>query len=171
MEALLREVKDFPREGILFQDIDPLMNDAKAFAEVIETMSKLFENDRVDLVCGPEARGYLFSSALALKLGAGVCLARKPGKLPAEKISQTYGLEYGKNTLEMHTTAVKPGQRVLLVDDLLATGGTLDAAAKLVKRLGGEVIGCCCLVELTALRGGQHLIEQGVPRVESIIKK
>lgn len=124
---------------------------------MIEALSRPYEG-KVDLVAGPEARGYLFCSAMALKLHAGVCMIRKPGKLPAEKISQEYGLEYGRNTLELHTTAVKEGQKVVLVDDLLATGGTIKAAAQLVRRLGGVVVGCCFLVELDDL-GGRKLLE------------
>ena len=161
-KSLLREVKDFPREGIRFQDIDPLVNDPTAFRDVIEAMCEPFVG-KVDLVAGPEARGYIFSAAMALQLNAGIVLVRKPGKLPADKISQSYGLEYGKNTIECQTSAIKPGQRVLIVDDLLATGGTVEATGKLVKQLKGEVVGCACLVELKGLAGRKLLEDSQIP--------
>jgi adenine phosphoribosyltransferase len=183
MEGLLREVKDFPRAGITFYDIDPLLNNSGAFRSAIDALvapwiigqndadwSEAVKHRQVDVVAGPEARGYIFASAMAYSLGAGVALVRKPGKLPAEKISQDYGLEYGKNTVEMHTTAIKPGQKVLIVDDLLATGGTIEATVKLVERLGGSVIGVACLVELSGL-GGRELIEGKGIRVHAVIKK
>jgi len=170
MEGLLRAVKDFPRAGITFYDIDPLLNNASAFSEAVARMVLPFDSETIDIVAGPEARGYIFAAAMAHRLAAGVALVRKPGKLPAEKISEDYGLEYGKNTVEMHTTAVKAGQKVLIVDDLLATGGTIEATIKLVQRLGGVVVGVACLVELTGL-GGRALLEGKGIRVHTVIKK
>lgn len=161
-DGLLREVADFPKPGIKFYDIDPLLNHAKAYNFVIQEMCISATRMGAEIIAGPEARGFIFAGAIAAKINCGVALIRKPGKLPAQKISQEYGLEYGRNTVEMHTTAIQPGQRVVIVDDLLATGGTIDASIKLIQRLGGVVVGVIALVELVGL-GGRKLIEaQGI---------
>ena len=141
LRAQIREVPDFPKPGILFYDITTLLNDADAFRESIELMNEPFKDDKIDVVVGMESRGFIFSAPMALHLGAGFVPVRKLGKLPAETISVEYELEYGTNTLEVHRDAIKPGQRVLIVDDLLATGGTVLGTIDLVKQLKGEIVG------------------------------
>lgn len=170
LDQLLRRVPDFPKPGIMFYDIDPLLNNAKAFDFAVSSMSFAAAHMNADIIAGPEARGFIFAGAVAARLECGVALIRKPGKLPAEKISQEYGLEYGRNVIEMHTTAIQKGQRVVIVDDLLATGGTIDAAVKLITRLGGHVTGVITLVELSDLGGRKLLEEQGI-RVDHILRK
>lgn len=155
--ALIRDVPDFPQPGILFKDITPVLSDPAAFAEVINRMVEQVRAFRPDVVVGVESRGFLFGTPLALALGLGFAPIRKRGKLPFQTINEEYALEYGTNTVEAHTDAVKPGQRVVIVDDLLATGGTARAAAALVERLGGIVAGYCFLVELTFLNGRAQL--------------
>lgn len=154
---LIRDVRDFPKEGIVFKDITPVLLDPPAFAEVLERMLAFARKQSVDLVAGIESRGFIFGAPLALQLGAGFVPIRKLGKLPAETIRADYALEYGTNTVEMHKDAVSAGQRALIVDDLLATGGTAAAAAELVERAGGEVAGICCVVELGFLNGRDAL--------------
>ena len=157
LRAQIREVPDFPKPGILFYDITTLLNDASAFRESIELMTEPFLEDKVDIVVGMESRGFIFSAPMALHLGAGCVPVRKLGKLPAETISVEYELEYGTNTLEVHRDAIKPGQRVLIVDDLLATGGTVLGTIDLVKQLKGEIVGLSFLVELGFLKGRERL--------------
>jgi adenine phosphoribosyltransferase len=162
----IRNIPDWPKPGIQFKDITPILSDPASLKEIIDRLAKPFSQERVDLVLGTEARGFLFAPALALALGAGVVLARKPGKLPWNTVRQEYALEYGTNVLEVHQDAIAPGQRVLLVDDLLATGGTILAASKLVEQLGGVVVGYGFLIELSFLGGRQKL---GSLPVESLI--
>jgi adenine phosphoribosyltransferase len=150
-------VPDFPIEGILFKDITTLIRDADAFREAIDWMVGLYAGSDVDCVVAIESRGYIFGAPLAYKLGAGFVPIRKPGKLPAKIISESYALEYGTNTLEIHEDAIEPEQRVLVIDDLLATGGSARAAINLVERLGGRVIGVAFLVELDFLHGRDKL--------------
>jgi adenine phosphoribosyltransferase len=157
LRELIREIADFPHAGIGFKDITPLLADAGAFAEAVGALAAYARPLRVDCVVAAEARGFLLGPALALELGAGFVLARKPGKLPYETISAEYLLEYGAGQLEMHTDAVHSGKRVLVHDDLLATGGTAKALCELVEALGGEVVGCGFLVELAFLHGRQRL--------------
>jgi adenine phosphoribosyltransferase len=157
LRAKIREVPDFPKPGILFYDITTLLKDAEAFRESIDLLAAPYLGRRVDIVVGMESRGFIFSAPLALRLGAGFVPIRKLGKLPAETISVEYALEYGTNTLEVHRDAITPGQQVLVVDDLLATGGTVNGTVDLVRRLGGEVAGLAFLVELTFLRGRERL--------------
>ena len=147
LRAKIREVPDFPKPGILFYDITTLLKDAAAYREAIDLMLEPYRGVKVDLVVGMESRGFIFSAPMARELGAGLVPVRKLGKLPAETISVEYALEYGSNTLEVHRDAVEPGQRVLIVDDLLATGGTVRGTIELVERLKGEVIGLSFLVE------------------------
>jgi adenine phosphoribosyltransferase len=154
---LIRDIRDFPREGIVFKDISPLLADAQALAQAVAGLAELARPLRVDCVIAAEARGFLLGPALALELGAGFLLARKPGKLPYETISAEYLLEYGRDELELHSDAIGPGTRVLVHDDLLATGGTACALCDLVEQLGGEVAGCGFLVELAFLRGREQL--------------
>jgi adenine phosphoribosyltransferase len=157
MRALVREIPDFPRAGVSFKDITPLLADARALARAVAALAELARPLDVDCVVAAEARGFLLGPALALELGAGFALARKPGKLPYETISAEYLLEYGTDTLELHTDAVAAGRRVLVHDDLLATGGTAAALCELVESLGGEVAGCGFLVELEFLDGRARL--------------
>ena len=143
----------FPKEGISFKDINSLIKDPEAFRCVIDEFYKIAKALDVNLVCIPESRGYIFGAPLAYRLGAGLVPIRKPGKLPGEVIAEEYDLEYGSNTVEMQKSAIKPGDRVVIVDDLLATGGTMKAAVNLVERLGGEVCGTLFMIELTELGG------------------
>jgi len=157
LRSLIRDIPDFPEQGIDFKDITPLLADAPALAEGVRLLADLARPLRVDCVVAAEARGFLLGPALALKLGAGFVLARKPGKLPYETVSARYALEYGADELELHTDAVSSGGRVLVHDDLLATGGTAAALCELVERLGGEVAGCGFLIELAHLGGRERL--------------
>jgi adenine phosphoribosyltransferase len=156
MEALkkyIRDIPDFPKEGIIFHDITPLLQNAKAFESAVKEMAKILEGQEIDYLVGIEARGFIFASALALKLGTGLVIVRKPGKLPYVTINASYNLEYGTDSLEVHRDAIHEGSKVVLIDDLLATGGTAAAAGDLIEQLGGEVLGHCFLVELTELQG------------------
>ena len=159
LRAKIREVPDFPKPGILFYDITTLLKDPDAFREVIDRMTDQVKDSRVDLVVGMESRGFIFSAPLAYQLRAGFVPVRKLGKLPAETIEVEYDLEYGTATLEIHKDAIQPGQRVLIVDDLLATGGTVQGTIELVQRLGGEIAGLSFMVELTGLHGREQLGE------------
>ncbi len=159
LRSKIREIPDFPKPGILFYDITTLLKDADAFAEVIDRMANQVQDGKVDLVVGMESRGFIFSAPLAYKLDAGFVPVRKLGKLPAETIEVEYALEYGTATLEIHRDAIQAGQRVLIVDDLLATGGTVMGTIELVRRLGGEIAGLSFMVELTALHGRDKLGE------------
>ena len=160
----IRDIPDFPIEGIIFKDITPVLSDIVLFSDIIDDMARRFEGEKIDAVVGMESRGFLFGAPLAMKLGAAFVPARKPGKLPYESIKVEYALEYGTNTLEMHVDAVKEGQRVLIVDDLLATGGTAKATCALVRQLGADVAACLFMVELGFLSGRDAL--EGV-RIES----
>ena len=157
LRAQIREVPDFPKPGILFYDITTLLNQPDAFREAIELMNEPFKDEQIDIVVGMESRGFIFSAPMALHLGAGFVPVRKLGKLPSETISVEYELEYGTNTLEVHRDAIRPGQRVLIVDDLLATGGTVLGTIELVKQLKGEIVGLSFLVELGFLKGRERL--------------
>src|ERR1700733_3326483 len=157
LKSLIREVPDFPKPGILFYDITTLLKDAAGFHDVIDGLGAHYRNTKVDVVLGIEARGFIFAPALAYALNAGFVPIRKPKKLPAECVSVTYDLEYGTDTLEMHKDALDDGKRVLIVDDLLATGGTASATARMVTELGGTVAGIGFVVELTFLNGRQKL--------------
>ena len=159
LRAKIREVPDFPKPGILFYDITTLLRDGDAFREVIDRMAEAVKGERIDLVVGMESRGFIFAAPLADRLGAGFVPVRKLGKLPAETIEVEYDLEYGTATREIHRDAITRGQRVLVVDDLLATGGTVLGTIELVRRLGGEIAGLSFMVELTALDGRAKLGE------------
>jgi len=162
LKALVRTVPDFPKPGILFYDITTLLKDRTGFAMLIDELAAHYLERKIDLVLGIEARGFIFGPALAYRLNAGFAPVRKPRKLPAPVARVNYDLEYGSDTLEIHLDAITPGQRVLLVDDLLATGGTMEATLKLVKQLGGEVAGLAFAVELDFLRGRERFPEQDV---------
>jgi adenine phosphoribosyltransferase len=157
LKTLIREVPDFPKPGILFYDITTLLKDACGFRAVIDALKDHYRDAQVDVVLGIEARGFIFAPALAYALNAGFVPVRKPKKLPAEVVTVSYDLEYGTDTLEMHKDAVRPGDRVLIVDDLLATGGTAAAAARMVEFAGGVVVGLGFVVELTFLGGRERL--------------
>ena len=151
LKKLIREVPDFPKKGILFYDITTLLKDKTGFATLIDALSEHFISEKVDLVLGMEARGFIFGPAVAYRLNAGFIPVRKPGKLPAATQKYDYALEYGTNTLEIHRDAIQKGQRVIIVDDLLATGGTAEATAKLAEQLGAEIAGMGFVVELDFL--------------------
>jgi adenine phosphoribosyltransferase len=153
LKALVRTVPDFPKPGILFYDVTTLLKDRVGFAALIDALAAHYIGKDIDLVLGIEARGFIFGPALAYRLNAGFVPVRKPKKLPAETISITYDLEYGSDKLEIHADAIQPGQRVVLVDDLLATGGTMEATIELVKQLGGRIAGLAFAVELDFLKG------------------
>jgi adenine phosphoribosyltransferase len=157
LKRLIREVPDFPKKGILFYDITTLLKDKTGFATLIDKLAEYYISQDVDLVLGMEARGFIFAPALAYRLSAGFVPVRKPGKLPAESVKYDYALEYGTNSLEIHKDAIQKGQRVLIVDDLLATGGTAEATAKLAAMLGAEIAGLGFVVELEFLKGREKL--------------
>ena len=162
LKKLIREVPDFPKKGILFYDITTLLKDKVGLATLIDALAEHYLDKQVDLVLGMEARGFIFAPALAYRLNAGFVPVRKPGKLPAATARYDYALEYGTNTLEIHKDAIHPGQRVLIVDDLLATGGTAEATTKLAASLGGEVAGLGFVVELDFLKGREKLKQYDV---------
>jgi adenine phosphoribosyltransferase len=167
LEQLIRDVPDFPKKGILFKDITTLLKDAAAFKQSIDQLTGLVRGHAPHVVLGMESRGFIFAAPIAYLLDAGFVPVRKLGKLPAEVISAEYDLEYGTNTLELHKDAIAPGERVLIVDDLLATGGTVSATIDLVERLGGNVVAVAFLVELTFLHGRDRL---GNYEVVSLLK-
>jgi adenine phosphoribosyltransferase len=162
LKSYIRSIPGFPKEGIVFRDITPLLADGKALKESSKRIADHYKGAKPDLVVGAEARGFIFGTAVALELGVGFVPVRKPGKLPAKVLSYTYELEYGQDTLTMHWDAIKPGQRVLCVDDLLATGGTMAACAHMVESLGGKVVGCGFVVELAFLPGRKKLEKYNV---------
>lgn len=157
LRKYIRDIPNFPKEGIIFHDVTPLLQNAKAFGQAIDMMAETLKGKGVEYTIGIEARGFIFASALAYKLGTGLVIVRKLGKLPFEKINASYNLEYGKDALEVHRDAISGGSRVVLVDDLLATGGTAAAVGNLIKELGGEIVGYSFLIELTELKGRERL--------------
>ncbi len=157
LKQFVLDVPDFPKPGVVFKDITPLLNSPSAYDFTIRRMAEAFRDTPVDLVLGVESRGFFFGAPLALRMGKGFIPIRKPGKLPRERISASYQLEYGIDALEMHRDAVGAGHRVILVDDVLATGGTICACAELVRQLGGNVVGFCFLMELEFLKGCEKL--------------
>jgi adenine phosphoribosyltransferase len=165
LRAKIREIPDFPKPGILFYDITTLLKDPVAYRAAIDAMLAPYAGMSIDIVVGMESRGFIFSAPLAYQVGAGLVPVRKLGKLPAETISVEYALEYGSNTLEVHRDAIVPGQKVLIVDDLLATGGTVNGTVELVQRLKGEIVGLAFLVELGFLKGRARLAGHPVSSV------
>jgi adenine phosphoribosyltransferase len=163
----IREIPDFPKPGILFRDITPLLAAPAAFREVIRQLAAPFRGRKIDLVAAAEARGFVFAAPVAIELGAGLVPIRKPGKLPCKTLSCCYELEYGTDKLEIHADAVQPGDKVLMVDDLLATGGTIDACCRVVEQAGGQIAGCAVVIELVGL-GGRKKIERY--EVESLLR-
>ncbi len=169
LNAYIRDIPDFPKPGIVFKDITPLLASPEALSETIGRLCEPVESENVQVVTGVESRGFIFGTAVAQALGVGFVPIRKPGKLPGETVSETYELEYGTDTVEIHADAVSPGQRVLMVDDLLATGGTMAAACGLVRKLGGEIISSSFVIELAFLSGRKKLEDAGVT-VRSLIE-
>lgn len=157
LKALIRTVPHFPKSGIMFRDITTLVKDGAALEEVATRLADHFRGKEPDLVLGVEARGFIIGAAVALKLGVGFIPARKPGKLPAETIRAEYELEYGTDAVEIHTDAIGAGQKILFIDDLLATGGTAAASCRLIEQAGGVVVGCGFIIDLTFLKGGEKL--------------
>jgi adenine phosphoribosyltransferase len=162
LKDYIRSIAGFPKEGIVFRDITPLLADGPALKEASKQLADHYRSKKPDLVVGAEARGFIFGTAVALELGVGFAPVRKPGKLPARTIEYSYELEYGTDMLTMHWDAVKPGQKVLLIDDLLATGGTMQACAHMVEELGGEVVGCGFVIELSFIPGRDKLADYDV---------
>ena len=157
LNAYITNVPDFPKEGIQFKDITPLIGDAEAFRFAINEMAAFARAKGAEVIVGPDARGFIFGTPVAYALNLGFVPVRKPGKLPRETLEKTYDLEYGTNTLAIHKTEIKPGQKVVIADDLLATGGTIDATVSLLESLGAEVVGCVFLIELDFLKGREKL--------------
>ena len=164
----VRQVPDFPKPGILFLDITTATKDAKAMNLMIDFLYEKFKDEKIDYVAGIESRGFIFGAPLACRLNAGFVPIRKPNKLPADTIKETYSLEYGTDTIEMHSDAVKAGDRVLVIDDLLATGGTAVAACNLVKKVGAEVVAAAFIIELDPLKGREKIEEKGVKVVSML---
>lgn len=167
LKELIRDIPDFPKAGVIYKDITPLLLNPEAMNSVTDQFIALLDGQKIDKVVGIESRGFFFATLLAQKLNAGFIPVRKPGKLPAEKHSQTYDLEYGKDTLEIHLDAIEPGDRVLLHDDVLATGGTAEATCKLIEKCGGEIVACNFLIELEFLNGADKLKKY---QVQSLIR-
>lgn len=169
-DAFIPSIPDYPEPGVIFRDITPLFADPEALAAAIRELADNFRDQGITKVLGPEARGFLVGAPVAVELGAGFIPARKPGKLPRATISETYELEYGTDTIEIHADAIQPGDRVLLVDDLIATGGTISAAARLVEKAGGEVAGFACILELCFLHPEQTLAQLGDHELFSLVQ-
>lgn len=161
-KELIRDIPDFPETGICFRDITTLLSNGQAFHKAISSMAEKYKEEKIDLIVAPEARGFIIGAPFSYILEAGFVPVRKPGKLPAKAIRYDYTLEYGQDSLEMHMDAIQGGQKVLIVDDLLATGGTIKAVVELVERLGGEVVGVAFLIELAALKGRETLSKYNV---------
>ena len=159
LKGKIRDIKDFPSEGILFKDITTLLKDGPSFQFVVDTLANRYERERVDVVVGVESRGFILGGALAHQLKAGFVPVRKPGKLPGKTVEVEYELEYGRDTLAMHEDGIQPAQRVLAVDDLLATGGTMAATLRLIRQVGGQVVGVAFMIELAFLHGREKLKE------------
>ena len=159
LEDYIRSIADFPKPGIVFRDITPLLGNAAAFHRAVMDLANPFRGKKLDVVAAAEARGFIFAAPVALELNAALVPIRKPKKLPGKTLSHTYDLEYGSDTLEIHADAIREGARVLVVDDLLATGGTVEACCRLVEKAGGVVVGCAFLIELTGFKGAQRIAE------------
>ena len=157
LKSVIRDIPDFPKKGIVFKDITTLLKDAQAFRQAVEDLCAPYRDNKIDTIVGVESRGFIFGGAMAVALGVGFVPARKPGKLPAETLKEEYALEYGTDAVEMHRDAIQEGMRVLVVDDLLATGGTAAATIRLVQNLGGRIVGVAFLIELNFLKGREKL--------------
>ncbi len=162
LKDYIASIQDFPKKGILFRDMTPLLQNKEALKYALDQICDFAKNVKADIIAGPEARGFIFGTPVAYALNIGFVPVRKPGKLPRKTVEYAYDLEYGQNTLCMHEDAIKKGQKVVIIDDLLATGGTVEATIKLVEKLGGEVVGCAFLIELDELHGREKLKNQKV---------
>ena len=167
LKKVIREVPDYPKKGILFYDITTLLKDSKALVQTVDVMSQRYIGQDIDTIVGIESRGFIFGTAMAYRLGVGFIPVRKPGKLPAKVLRESYSLEYGEDTVEMHEDAVEKGQRILLVDDLLATGGTASAVCNLIEKAGGNIVECAFVIELNFLKGREKL---GSRKIFSLIQ-
>ena len=167
LKKIIRDIPDFPKKGIIFKDITTLLSDAKSYQRMVDLIAHRYVGQKIDKVVGVEARGFIIGAALAYKLGAGIVLVRKPGKLPSETFKKSYDLEYGTDTLEIHSDSIHKGEKVLIADDLLATGGTMSAVVDMVNSMGGEVVECCFMAELEFLNGRAKLPTE---RVFSLLK-
>lgn len=167
LEDYIRSIPDFPEEGIIFRDVTSVLEDADSLKMSIDSMQEKIKDIDFDVVVGPESRGFVFGMPIAYNLGKPFAMVRKKGKLPCETVSIEYELEYGTATIEMHKSSIKPGQKVVIVDDLMATGGTIEAIVKLVEQLGGEVVGAVFLIELAGLKGREKI--KNIERVETVI--
>lgn len=167
LKKIIRDVPDFPKKGIIFKDITTLLSDAKSYQRMVDLIAHRYVGQKIDKVVGVEARGFIIGAALAYKLGAGIVLVRKPGKLPSETFKKSYELEYGTDTLEIHSDSIHKGEKVLIADDLLATGGTMSAVVDMVNSMGGDVVECCFMAELEFLNGRAKLPTE---RVFSLLK-
>jgi adenine phosphoribosyltransferase len=167
LRAAIREIPDFPKKGILFKDITPILSDPSLFGEVVSGLTERYRSMRIDKIAAMESRGFIFGAPLAQNIQAGFVPLRKFGKLPFSTVSETFDLEYGTETLELHTDAIQPGERVVIIDDLLATGGTAEASARLVRRIGGEVVEMAFVVELAFLDGRRRL--NGIPVYSMVV--
>lgn len=158
-KQFIADIPDFPEEGVIFRDVTPLLKNKEAYKETVRAFAKWVDGlgVKVDVVAGPEARGFIFGCPVACEIGAGFVPVRKPGKLPRETVSEEYALEYGTNEVQIHADSIQPGENVIIVDDLLATGGTVEATIKLIEKLGGKVVGIAFLIELEALKGREKL--------------
>lgn len=170
LKNTIRQVPDFPKKGIQFLDITTAVKNPEALSAMVDFLYEKFKDKKIDYVAGIESRGFIFGAALALKLGVGFIMIRKPNKLPAETISESYELEYGKNTIQIHKDAIEPNSDVLIVDDLLATGGSAIAACNLVKKAGGNIVATAFIIELTPLKGVQHIQEKTGVDVVSMLQ-
>lgn len=157
LKNIIRDIPDFPKKGIIFKDITTLLGDAKSYQRMVDLIAHRYVGQHIDKVVGVEARGFIIGAALAYKLGAGIALVRKPGKLPSKTFKKSYALEYGTDTLEIHTDAIKKGERVLIADDLLATGGTMAAVVDMMTDMGADIVECCFMAELDFLDGRKRL--------------
>ncbi len=162
LKSVIRNISDFPKKGIVFRDITTLLADSGALSQAVDALADRYRSADIDVVVGIESRGFIFGALVADRLGVGFAPARKPGKLPYKTVSESYELEYGVDRIELHTDAVRSGQRVLIVDDLLATGGTMAACCRLVEKLGGRVAGCAFVIELGFLKGREKLKDRDI---------
>lgn len=169
-ESFITDIPDYPEPGVVFKDITPLFADANAMRQTVLAIADRFRDAGITKVVGPEARGFMIGVPVAMELGAGFIPARKPGKLPRETYSVSYELEYGSDTLEIHRDAIEPGDRILIVDDLIATGGTAAATGKLIQEVGGELVGYACILELTFLNPRDVLATSGDQELFSLVK-
>lgn len=170
LKNIIRQVPDFPKPGIQFLDITTGVKNPEAFSDMIDFLYEKFKDEKIDYIAGIESRGFIFGAPLALKLGVGFVMMRKPNKLPAKTISETYDLEYGSSTIHMHEDAIEPNSKVVVIDDLLATGGTAIAACNLVKKAGGEVVSAAFIIELTPLRGAENILSKTGVKTVSMLK-